>query len=64
MKDLNTEYHVVQLTDAKIVLGLNGSSGTRRLTRALLADPLAEEQTWEKQLLRDEESDERAILLR
>ena len=47
------------------VLGLNGQAGARRLARALLADPLAQEQPWEKQLLdSNEESDGRGILLR
>lgn len=45
------------------MLGLNGHNGPRRLARALLADPLASEQRWEKQLTADG-NDERAILLR
>ncbi len=48
----------------RIVLGLNGQNGARRLTRALLADPLAKEQPWERQLLGSDEGDERAIILR
>ena len=46
------------------VLGLNGQSEVRRLARVLLADPLAKEQPWERQLLEYGETDGRAILLR
>ena len=51
-------------TDCGVVLGLNGFHGPRRLARVLLADPLAPEQQWEKQLTADDDLDERAILLR
>ena len=47
----------------EIVLGLNGQHGARRLTRALLADPLASEAAWERQLTATD-GDERALLLR
>lgn len=54
---------VVRATNIRVVLGLNGQHGPRRLARTLLADPLASEQHWEKQLTADD-YDERAILLR
>ncbi|KAL6722327.1 hypothetical protein ACLMJK_001434 [Lecanora helva] len=46
------------------ILGVNGQTGARRLARALLADPLASEQQWESELLKNGEIDEKAILLR
>ena len=46
-----------------IVLGLNGQHGARRLTKALLADALAVEPKWEKQII-GTDGDERALLLR
>ncbi|MCJ1264789.1 hypothetical protein MMC22_004664 [Lobaria immixta] len=47
------------------VLGLNGQQGARRLTRALLADPLSSEAEWEKQLLLKADSEDgKALLLR
>lgn len=54
---------MVRVTDIRVVLGLNGHNGPRRLARALLADPLTPEQQWERQLTADD-YDERAILLR
>lgn len=51
------------LANTRAVLGLSGHNGPRRLARALLADPLGQEQQWEKQLTADD-NDERAILLR
>lgn len=51
------------LANSRPVLGLDGHNGPRRLARALLADPLASEQQWEKQLTADD-NDERALLLR
>lgn len=47
-----------------VVLGLSGQSGARRLTKALLADPLAAEQGWERQLTGIDEGDDKALLLR
>ena len=44
-------------------MSVSGLDGARRLARVLLADPLAEEAEWEKQLV-DTNHDERAILLR
>ncbi len=52
-----------QLTN-RTVLGLNSQNGARRLARALLADPLALEPAWEKQLTETEISDGKALLLR
>ena len=49
--------------NGRLVLGINGLNGARRLARVLLADPLATESPWEKQLM-DGDQDERAILLR
>ena len=46
------------------VLGLNGLNGVRRLARVLLADPLAPESEWERQLTDHDDKDERAFLLR
>ena len=54
---------MICVANSRAVLGLNGHNGPRRLARALLADPLALEQQWEKQLTADD-NDERAILLR
>ena len=54
---------LIRIAHGRIVLGLSGHNGPRRLARALLADPLASEQQWEKQLTADDD-DERAILLR
>ncbi|KAM0802916.1 hypothetical protein BDR22DRAFT_100772 [Usnea florida] len=59
LRGLESENAVTRIA----VLGLNGHNGPRRLARALLADPLASEQQWEKQLTADDD-DERAILLR
>ena len=47
-----------------LVLGLNSQHGARRLARAFLADPLAAEAAWERQLTEAEDNDKRAILLR
>lgn len=47
-----------------IVLGINGHRGASRLVRALLADPLAPEAQWEKQLIAAGDEDGRALVLR
>lgn len=53
------------IADIRVVLGLNGQNGARRLTRALLADPLASKPPeWEERLVDTDEGDERALLLR
>lgn len=44
------------------VLGLNGHAGAQRLARLLVADPLAEEAEWEKEL--ENGTDEGIVLLR
>ena len=54
---------MTRVTNDTAVLGVTGYNGPRRLARALLADPLASEQRWEKQLTADD-TDERAVLLR
>ena len=46
------------------VLGINGRNGAHRLAKVLLADPLVEEQAWEKQLVDSAEEDGRALLIR
>ncbi|KAI4228718.1 MAG: hypothetical protein L6R36_001408 [Xanthoria steineri] len=46
------------------VLGGPDGTKTRRLVKALLADPLLPEQEWEKHLLSLDDSDGRALLLR
>ena len=46
------------------MLGLNGQAGARRLARALLADPLAAEPGWERQLTGADEGDGKALVLR
>ena len=46
------------------VLGINGQNGAHRLAKVLLADPLVEEQAWEKQLVDSAEEDGRALLIR
>ncbi len=51
-------------TDDFKVLGGPDGTKTRRLVRALLADPLLPEQEWEKHLLSLDDSDGRALLLR
>ena len=47
-----------------LVLGVNGQSGARRLAKVLLADPLKEEQAWERRLADTEDDDGRALLIR
>jgi hypothetical protein len=46
-----------------VVLATNGSSGAKRLVRALLADPLSSSAEWEASLLRMEDSS-KGILIR
>lgn len=48
----------------RVVLGLNGQQGARRLTRALLADPLVSEPEWERILTEADERDGKAWVLR
>lgn len=43
------------------VLGLNSQIGAQRLARLLLADPLGQEEEWEKEL---DSAGEEAVLLR
>ncbi|KAI4123282.1 MAG: hypothetical protein LQ347_006215, partial [Umbilicaria vellea] len=57
----------LESTDAVIrvaVLGLHGRRGVRRLVRALLADPLAAEAGWERQLSGPDDTDGRAVLIK
>lgn len=57
--------YLYTVANLRAVLGLNGQSGARRLTRALLADPLASKPPeWERLLAEMDETDERALLLR
>ncbi len=57
--------YLYTVANLRVVLGLNGQSGARRLTRALLADPLASKPPeWERLLAEMDETDERALLLR
>ena len=46
------------------VLGIEDQAGARRLARVLLADPLAKEPPWEKELLDTDDADGKALLLR
>lgn len=46
------------------VLGLGSQRSAQRLARLLLADPLASAESWEKQLERTDEEDDRAVLLK
>ncbi|KAJ4377609.1 hypothetical protein N0V83_000436 [Neocucurbitaria cava] len=46
------------------VLGLNSQVSAQRLARLLLADPLAAEEQWEKELEKSGDGDERAVLLK
>ena len=53
------------LANLYVVLGIDGQIGARRLTRVLLADPLAAiSPEWEQRLVETDEKDERALLLR
>ena len=47
-----------------LVLGINEHQGARRLTRALLVDPLQPESEWERQLLDEPDGDSRSLLIR
>jgi len=51
-------------SNTMIVLSLDGFQGAQRLARVLLADPLASETPWERRLLKEDGTDERALLLR
>lgn len=46
------------------VLGLNNQVSAQRLARLLLADPLGNEERWEKELEKAGDGDERAVLLK
>lgn len=46
------------------VLGLNRQAAARRLVQLLLADPLASEQSWERQIDTVGENDGRGLLIR
>ncbi|XPT03553.1 hypothetical protein M3J09_012644 [Ascochyta lentis] len=46
------------------VLGLNSQVGAQRLARLLLADPLGNEESWEKELEKAGDGNERAVLLK
>ena len=53
-----------QILSHRAVVGLKDQAGARRLVRTLLADPLAAEQPWEKELLSKDGEDGKAILFR
>ena len=46
------------------MIGLNGQKGAKRLIRTFLADPLGQEQPWEKLLTDGDAKDARALLIR
>ena len=46
------------------VLGLNSQVSAQRLVRLLLADPLGNEEGWEKELEKAGDGNQRAILLK
>ena len=48
----------------RVVLGVDAQRGAARLTRALLADPLAPEPSWERHLVDSADENGKAILLR
>ena len=50
--------------DGVIVLGIEDKAGARRLARVLLADPLAEEPPWERQLVEEDSGHGKALLLK
>ena len=50
--------------DRNSVLGLNSQVSASRLARLLLADPLGNEEGWEKELEKADEANERAVLLK
>ena len=55
---------VLRAANLRPVLGLHGRRGARRLVRALLADPLAPEAEWERQLSGPDDTDGRGLLIR
>ena len=52
------------VADRVVVLGLNSQVSASRLARLLLADPLRNEEGWEKELEKADEANERAVLLK
>lgn len=46
------------------MLGLNSQASAQRLARLLLADPLGNEEGWEKELEKAGDGNERAVLLK
>ena len=52
------------VADRVVVLGLNSQVSASRLARLLLADPLGNEEGWEKELEKADEANERAVLLK
>ena len=52
------------VADRNVVLGLNSQVSASRLARLLLADPLGNEEAWEKELVKVDDANERAVLLK
>ncbi|KAL9130261.1 MAG: hypothetical protein Q9217_001511 [Psora testacea] len=60
LRGLESENPVTRIA----ILGVEDQAGAKRLARALLADPLAKQPPWEKELTDSDIHDERALLLR
>lgn len=50
--------------DNATVLGLNSQLGAQQLARLLIADPLAAEEQWERDLVKAGDGSENAVLLK